>query len=105
MAQPDTASHRVRQRRTAKGWSQAELARRAGISRAAVSAIEVNRLVPSVAAALALATALDGTVEDLFGAARPAPGGPTWAWPARREPCRFWRASVGGRTLIYPVEA
>ena len=41
-------------RRLAKEWSQAELAERVGISRAAVSAIEGERLSPSVATALAL---------------------------------------------------
>jgi len=35
-------------RRLAREWSQAELAERAGISRAAVSAIEGERLSPSV---------------------------------------------------------
>ena len=53
--------------RRQRGWSQAELARRAGVSRTAVSVVEVNRLVPSVAAALSLASAFGCTVEGLFG--------------------------------------
>jgi DNA-binding XRE family transcriptional regulator len=44
-----------------------ELAGRAGISRAAVSAIEGDRLSPSVTTALALAAVLDCSVEELFG--------------------------------------
>jgi transcriptional regulator with XRE-family HTH domain len=42
----------LRTRRLARGWSQQQLADRAGIARASVSAIEIERLVPSTAAAL-----------------------------------------------------
>src|SRR4051794_29327800 len=67
MAEKQDLPNRVKSHRLKRGWSQAELAHRAGISRTAVSAIEVNRLVPSVAAALSLANALDCSVEELFG--------------------------------------
>jgi molybdate-binding protein/DNA-binding XRE family transcriptional regulator len=81
------------------------LARRAGISRPAVSAIEINRLVPSVAAALALAESFGCSVEDLFGAEDPGRDSKSqWAWPAPKEPCRFWQATVGHRRLLYPAE-
>lgn len=104
MDHPPPPHNRVRQSRVSRGWSQAELAQRAGISRTAVSAIEVERLVPSVAAALALAAALGCTVEDLFGTpARSAE--PEWAWPPRGTPCRYWQAEVNGRVLRFPVEA
>ena len=56
----------VKAYRTRRGWSQDELARCAGLSRAGISAIETGRLVPSTAAALALAPALGCTVEALF---------------------------------------
>src|SRR5262245_53811941 len=105
----DTASpstNRVRQCRTSRGWSQAGLARRSGISRTAVSAIEMERLVPSVAAALALAAAFGCTVEDLFGATTSGPAEPEWAWPPdHTTPCRYWLAEVRGRVLRFPVEA
>src|SRR6516225_5641538 len=91
----------IKSRRLDRGWSQLELARRAGISRAAVSAIEINRLVPSVAAALGLAQSLGCSVEDLFGVRRPQ-AEPQWAWPPPPDPCRFWQATVGGRQLLYP---
>ncbi|HWV58612.1 MAG TPA: helix-turn-helix transcriptional regulator, partial [Longimicrobiales bacterium] len=55
--------NQVRAARLARGWTQQDLAALAGVSRAAVSAIESGRLVPSTAAALALAQALDCTVE------------------------------------------
>lgn len=97
--------NRVKARRLERGWAQAELARRAGISRAAVSAIEINRLVPSVAAALALAAALGCAVEDLFGDQAAREGKAEWAWLPQRLPCRYWQAQVGGRNLLFPAEA
>lgn len=97
-------TNRVRACRVARGWSQDDLAARAGISRAGVSAIETNRLVPSTSAALALATALECRVEDLFQFAATIAHEPVWAWQPPREPCRYWRASVGSRALVYPVE-
>jgi molybdate-binding protein/DNA-binding XRE family transcriptional regulator len=100
----DTSPNRVRQHRLARGWSQAELARRADISRAAVSAIEIDRLVPSVGAALSLATAFGCTVEDLFGRSS-ARADAAWAWPPARPGVRFWQAEVGGRVLRFPAEA
>jgi molybdate-binding protein/DNA-binding XRE family transcriptional regulator len=96
--------NRVKQFRQQHGWSQDRLAATAGISRAAVSAIEIRRLVPSVAAALALARALDCTVEDLFGSPKQDSSEEAWAWPPTTDPCRFWRAQVGGRVLRFPVE-
>ena len=97
-------TNRVRTCRIAKGWSQDELATRAGISRAGVSSIETSRLVPSTSAALALAAALDCRVEDLFQFSPASACEAAWAWPPRREPCRYWRASVAGRELMYPTE-
>src|SRR5262249_39486597 len=98
-------TNRVKIYRRQRGWSQEELAQRAGISRAAVSAIEIQRLVPSVAAAIALATVLECRVEDLFGSSKSEDLGETWAWPPTQSPCRFWRAQVGSRPLLFPVEA
>src|SRR6516165_3214216 len=100
MSTAEQRRNQVKTRRLGRGWSQAELAQRAGISRAAVSAIEVQRLVPSVAAALALAAALGCSVEELFGAR----GEPAWAWPPPDGPCRYWQARVGDRTFLYPAE-
>ena len=62
----------ILERRLARKWSQAELAERAGIPRAAISATEGERLSPSVATALALAAVLECSVEELFGRGRPA---------------------------------
>src|SRR5690348_13684485 len=59
----------IRQARTAAGLGQGELARRAGISRQALGAIEAGLYQPSVAVALSLARELGTSVENLFGAA------------------------------------
>lgn len=100
------SSNPVQARRLAREWSQAELAERAGISRAAVSAIEGERLSPSVATALALAAVFECSVEELFGRPQLATSSaPSWAWLPRGEACRYWEAAVGGRRRLYPVEA
>src|SRR5271165_5410644 len=96
MAQIPSIENYLREHRARRGWSQEEMARRAGLSRAGISAIETDRLIPSAAAALALAAALECRVEDLFRLRRPESREPTWAWPPRREPCRYWKAEVGG---------
>src|SRR5262245_11324928 len=98
----------VRTFRDRLGWSQDELARQSGLSRAGISAIETGRLVPSTGAALALARAFGCTVEDLFRLPRvqSATGGDesAWAWPGTQAACRYWRAEANGKTRAYPVE-
>lgn len=105
MATAHTKSNQVRAQRLARGWSQEELAERSGISRAGISAIEGQRLTPSVGTALSLARVLECSVEELFGG---EPGNATtavaWGWPGTTSPCRYWSAEVGGRNWAYPVE-
>ena len=60
----------MRRARVARGLTQDELARRAGLSRQALGAIEAGAYQPGVGAALALARELGHSVEALFG--RPA---------------------------------
>ncbi len=78
----------VRASRIRFGWSQEELAGRSGVSRAGISAIETGRLVPSTAAALAVAAAMGTTVEALFRlpGTRPRAEGEEWAWPPHELP-------------------
>lgn len=59
-------SNDLKSLRTLKGFSQSELATRAGITRQAVSSIESNLYLPTTAVALRLASVLACRVEDLF---------------------------------------
>ena len=89
--------NRVKTFRQERGWSQDQAGGQGRHFARAVSAIEIQRLVPLVASALALAAVLDCKVEELFVVQRAHPEDRAWAWPPRSDPCRFWRARVGGR--------
>lgn len=60
-------SESVRVHRTANGWSQLELATRAGIDRKTVNRLEKGRFSPSIDTLLAVSLALDVSVMDLLG--------------------------------------
>jgi molybdate-binding protein/transcriptional regulator with XRE-family HTH domain len=66
-AGPGGAGAPLRLARQARGFSQQQLARMAGVSRQAVSAVEAGHSDPSLRVALALARALGMTAEELFG--------------------------------------
>lgn len=57
----------LREARLRAGLTQAELARRAGLSRCAYTNIEKGRKYPSLVTALRIADALGERVEELFG--------------------------------------
>jgi len=90
--------------RTQRGWTQAQLAERAGISRTAVTAIEGNQLVPSVAVALALAETLETSVEALFGRPPTPAKSAVWAKEPARPNSPYWHAEVAGQSVLYPAE-
>ncbi|WP_258725314.1 helix-turn-helix transcriptional regulator [Cellulomonas sp. NS3] len=69
------ADSAVRQRRRALRITQAELAEASEVSRQTIIAIEQGDYAPSVFLALRIARTLGSTVEDLFGAPEPHPGG------------------------------
>lgn len=58
--------NRLRLLRAERGWSQAELAQRLGVSRQTVNAIETGRYDPSLPLAFALARLFERTIEELF---------------------------------------
>ncbi len=58
--------NRIRQARTEKHLSQAELARLVGVSRNTISAIENGQFNPTARLALILCIALDHKFEELF---------------------------------------
>ena len=58
--------NQIRARRKALGLSQEELARRCGVSRQTVNAIENNKYDPTLSLAFRLADELGTTVDALF---------------------------------------
>lgn len=59
-------ANRLRAEREFRGWTQAELAERVGVSRKTINTIENAVFVPSTLTALKIAEALERTVEQLF---------------------------------------
>jgi putative transcriptional regulator len=56
----------VRELRTERGWTQAELAERLEVSRNSVNAIETGRYEPSLTLALRIARVFGKGVEEIF---------------------------------------
>jgi molybdate-binding protein/DNA-binding XRE family transcriptional regulator len=97
----------VRGARLARGMTQDELARRAGLSRQALGAIESGAYQPGVGVALALARELGHSVEALFGTPAEASqleadwtGSSSGPASARRGAVALGR--VGGRLVAVP---
>ncbi|HVB80923.1 MAG TPA: substrate-binding domain-containing protein [Candidatus Binataceae bacterium] len=98
------ASHEgpaVRRARVARGLTQDELARRAGLSRQALGAIESGVYQPGVGVALALARELGDSVEALFGApAEPAHLEADWMGAPDAPGGEAKRAAAPGRVAV-----
>ncbi len=58
--------NKIRDLRREQGLSQEELARRCGVSRQTINAIENNKYDPTLSLAFHLARELDTTVDELF---------------------------------------
>ncbi|HEY1143170.1 MAG TPA: helix-turn-helix transcriptional regulator [Sphingomicrobium sp.] len=58
--------NRVRNWRGARGWSQGELARRLGVSRQTINAVETDKYDPSLPLALRMAKLFAVPVDQLF---------------------------------------
>lgn len=56
----------LRRLRALRGWTQAELAERVGVSRKTINTVENNIFVPSTVLALRLARALGTSVDSVF---------------------------------------
>lgn len=56
----------IREKRKERGLSQEELAKKCGVSRQTVNAIENNKYDPTLALAFSLAKELRTTVDELF---------------------------------------
>ena len=58
--------NKLRVLRAEQNWSQAELARRAGVSRQTINAIETGKYDPSLPLAFKLANIFGSTIETIF---------------------------------------
>ncbi len=58
--------NRLKDHRVARGWSQGELARRLGVSRQTINAVETDKYDPSLPLALRMAKLFAVSVPDLF---------------------------------------
>jgi putative transcriptional regulator len=58
--------NRVRELRTARGWTQQELAAAVGVSRQSINSIECNRYVPSLPLALLFARVFACATDEIF---------------------------------------
>lgn len=102
--------NRLKVLRTQRGFSQAELAGRAGITRQAVSSIESNLYLPTTVVALQLARVLGCRVEDLFSLVPSEDtiegtliGHLSAQAKTRRHPIRVKVSTVGKRSIVRPV--
>jgi putative transcriptional regulator len=58
--------NRVRELRSARGWTQDELAKLAGVSRQSINSIERERYVPSLELALTFAHVFKCSTDEIF---------------------------------------
>lgn len=65
-ARRDFVRNRIKELRTGAGWTQEDLAGRAGVSRQTIISIEGGRYDPSLPLAMKLASLLGESVERLF---------------------------------------
>ena len=65
-------NNRLRVLRAERGWSQAELGGRLGVSRQAVNAIETGKYDPSLPLAFKLARVFEMPIEQIFSEDEPS---------------------------------
>lgn len=58
--------NRLKHHREERGWSQGELARRLGVSRQTINAVETDKYDPSLPLALRMSKLFKVSVPDLF---------------------------------------
>lgn len=58
--------NRVKELRTARGWTQEQLAEAAGVSRQSINSIERDRYVPSLPLALTFARVFGCSTDEIF---------------------------------------
>jgi putative transcriptional regulator len=63
---PATITNRVKELRTARGWTQEQLAQAVGVSRQSINSIERDRYVPSLELALIFARVFECPTDSIF---------------------------------------
>ena len=63
---PPTIVNRIKELRTARGWTQQQLADAVGVSRQSINSIECDRYVPSLPLALMFARVFGCPMEEIF---------------------------------------
>ena len=61
-----TIVNRIKELRTARGWTQEQLAQASGVSRQSINSIERNRYVPSLELALTFASIFACSTDQIF---------------------------------------
>lgn len=92
----------IRAFRESHGWTQGDLAARAGVTRQLVSALEAGRHIPNVVAAIGIASALGISVEQLFGTRQCLPIDPFGTILASGTP--LTTATVGEAIVAVPLQ-
>jgi putative transcriptional regulator len=59
-------TNRIKDLRTARGWTQEQLAEAAGVSRQSINSIERNRYVPSLELALTFSRLFACSTDEIF---------------------------------------
>lgn len=103
--------NRLAQIRKGRGVAAADLARRVGVSRQTVYAIEAGTFMPNTEVALRMARELEVTVDELFSLRAGTPDAPETVTaevlsavaPAKAQPVRI--CQVGSRWVSIPVPA
>lgn len=62
----ETLTNSIKAAREARGWTQADLAERVGVTRKTINTVENNVFIPSTIVALKIARAFGSSVEELF---------------------------------------
>jgi putative transcriptional regulator len=76
--------NRVKDLRIARGWTQDQLAKAAGVSRQSINSIERERYIPSLPLALTFAEIFGCSTNEIFSLNKPS-GGPDYDSSNARE--------------------
>lgn len=94
---PESVGHRVRQARTARGWTLDHLAERSGVSRRMIVNVEAGTSNSSITTLLRLATALHVSLADLV---TDVPEGQRVVITTAGERAPLWHGDSGGSAVL-----